>query len=708
MDDDFTAKKFVYPSTWEPRNKQLDKNILDTISEINISTHALLQALPGNTKGELLLPGQSNLTRDETEALHRLKNNNNIVIKSADKGGAIVVLNREAYIAEAYRQLNNTKYYMKLSKPIYPDNIPKINSILHRMTVDNFITDKQLEYLSADLQTTRGRIFYLLPKIHKKLESWPQPGQMPEGRPIVSDCSSESNRVSEYIDSFIAPLACKHSSYLKDTYDFVTRIKDKHVEKDCFLVTGDVTSLYTNMNLDRIITVVRQAFADNPDRSRPSEGIIELLDLTLRNNDFEFNTDYFLQIHGTAMGKRYAPSLANLYLIYFDHMALTGFRIKPDFYFRFLDDIIFSWSGSQEELIEYQTFLNSLIPDITVTLSSHSDQVDFLDTTVYKKHTAERTTLQTRVFFKPTDTHQLLHTESFHPKHTTNGILKSQVLRFKRISSTFEDYANACHTLFSVLQTRGYSRSSLRKMKREIWANTQLSAGNNNSAQCKMVPLVLRYNQFAQKFMSLWKGIIKTNPSFENYRLVAAYRKNKNLGNFLTHSKLTNLVSAVQPAQEQVEPQMVQEARGFKPCGDPRCFSCDYHCKTSTDTFVSSVHGRSFEIRSVLSCKSSNIVYLITCRVCNIQYVGETNRKLAARLTDHRSNIKHNKPTPIAMHFNSANHSFSDISAIAIEQIDLCDRTATTRKQREQYWQNKLATKIPLGLNGPWSNYVTA
>jgi len=38
-------------------------------------------------------------------------------------------------------------------------------------------------------------------------------------------------------------------------------------------------------------------------------------------------------------------------------------------------------------------------------------------------------------FFKPTDTHQLLHGSSYHPKHTTKGILKSQILRFKRISS---------------------------------------------------------------------------------------------------------------------------------------------------------------------------------------------------------------------------------------------------------------------------------
>lgn len=672
----------------------MDKPVLDTVSKINLSTHKLLQDLPGTAKGSLLLPGQSNLTKGETEALRGLRNNSNIVIKSADKGGAIVVLDRCAYITEAYRQLNNTKYYRKLNEPIYPDNIAKINSILERICDKGFLNRKQLKYLSADLESTRPRIFYLLPKIHKKADSWPQPGRMPEGRPIVSDCSSESYRVSEYIDSFISPLACRHPAYLKDTYGFVDKIRGKPVSENSFLVTGDVSSLYTNMNLDRICAVIREAFNSNPDALRPSEEIIELLDLTLKNNDFEFNNEYYLQVHGTAMGKRYAPSLANLYLVYFDRMAMTGFRIKPELFSRFLDDIIFVWGGSREELIEYQAFLNSLIPDINITLSIQTDQIDFLDTTVYKHRTPNGTTLQTKVFFKPTDTHQLLHTQSFHPKHTTAGILKSQLLRFKRISSTHDDFAAACHILFAAIQKRGYSRSRLRKMKREIWSEKQIFGTKIQTNNSKMIPLVLRYNQVAQKFMTLWKGIIRENSTFENCRLVAAYRKNKNLGNFLIRSKLTDTTRNLVRQEAEVDQNL-----GFRPCGSPRCFACRYHCSAAA-TFKGSGRDVSHSINDALTCRSDNIVYLITCRKCKIQYVGETGRSLAQRLNQHRSDINIRKRTPITLHFNSVNHSFEDLNAVAIEKISpAVDRPIIVRRQREQFWQIKLGTKYPHGLN---------
>jgi hypothetical protein len=686
---EYIKKTFQAPSSWQPRNSQLDKNVLDTISKINLSTHNLLCSLPGNNNGSLILSGKSNLTNDERAALRGLKDNSNIVIKSADKGGAIVVMDREAYVTEAYRQLSNPKYYKKLPAPIFPDNIAKLNSVLQRISNKGLINEKQLAFLSADIENTRPRLFYLLPKIHKKAESWPQPGRMPEGRPIVSDCSSESYNISEYIDSFISPLACQHPAYIKDTYDFVNKVRDKPVQDNVFIVTGDVTSLYTNMNLDRIISVIRETFNKNPNGLRPSDEILELLDLTLKNNDFEFNNEYFLQIHGTAMGKRYAPSLANLYLVFFDFMATNGFRIKPDFFFRFLDDIFFIWKGSKEDLTEFENFLNNLIPDIKVTLNCQKDQIDFLDTTVYKLHGPSGTTLQTRVFFKPTDTHQLLHTKSFHPKHTFTGVLKSQVLRFKRISSTFEDFSLACKTLFAAIEIRGYSRSKLRKMKRDIWSNNLPQKDPKDS---KMIPLVLRYNQIAHKFMTLWKESIKENSVFEDYRLVAAFSKNKNLGNFLTRSKLSDPTNQV-PHLLSVT---ARENSGFQPCGSQRCYACQFHCYAAS-TFSSVTCNNRHKIFDPLSCDSDNIVYLITCNKCHMQYVGESGRSLRERLTDHRSNIKNHKMTPIGIHFNSTGHNFTDLKAIAIEKIKT--NNLMIRRQREQFWQQKLNTKHPFGLN---------
>ena len=417
---DQKTRLFQDKSNWTPSLALLPDEIVSTIKHIDNSTVELIRnnrKVVRNNECYLKLKDKSNITLEEFNSINKFRNNRNIIIKSADKGGATVVMDLDNYIYEANRQLNDSKYYKILEQPIFYDNIPKIRSILLSMRNQGYINSKQLEYLSGPLKP-RHRIFYLLPKIHKDRNKWTIPEKMPEGRPIVSDVESESYRVSQLLDHCLTPLATKHTTYLKNTYDFIDKIRHKIVDEHCFIVTGDVSALYTNMMHDRTIACVKEIFEKYPDPARPDKHLIDLLNVTLKNNDFQFNGKHYLQTCGTPMGKVYAPALANIYMLEFDEKAMTGFRIKPYLFFRYLDDVFFIWIGSKSELLEYENYLNSLIPGIKITLEYNELSANFLDTTVYKKTINNITTLQTRVYFKPTDTHQLLHVHSFHPKHT--------------------------------------------------------------------------------------------------------------------------------------------------------------------------------------------------------------------------------------------------------------------------------------------------
>jgi hypothetical protein len=529
-------------------------------------------------------------------------------------------MDKDKYIAECLRQLLDTKYYKELLTPIYLDNIPLINDILADLHKHKYLTSKQYSYLSAKTDC-RPRLFYILPKIHKNINTWPSPF-MPPGRPIISDCNSESYLISEYIDSFLIPLANKHSSYLQDTSDFLNKITNKPIPRDCLLVTGDVTSLYTNMDLNRTLATIRQIFIKYPDPLRPDQHLLKLLEITLKNNDFTFNNKYYLQTCGIAMGKKYAPSLANIYLIYFDSILAQGLdNITPIFPLRFLDDVFFLWDDTVEHLKSFETKLNKIIPGITITLNWHKNHIDFLDTTIFKCHLTTHTILHSRLYFKPTDSHQLLHSSSFHPPHTTKGILKSQITRFKRLSSTYLDFNNACDILYKAIHNRGYKKREFRKLKTKIWPPYKL---------------------------------IKIAPPKPN-----------------------NQYSSL-------------------PCGSKRCLTCPVILSESS--FLSTTYNKYFLIKTDCNCNSKNLVYLITCKKCNIQYVGETGDTLRNRVNNHRSTIKLHKNTAIALHFNTPNHSYENFSIIPIE-ILTPNITITERRNRETFWQNTIGTIHPLGLN---------
>jgi hypothetical protein len=224
---------------------------------------------------------------------------------------------------------------------------------------------------------------------------------MPEGRPIVADCGSETYAICEYIDYFLKPLANKHEAYIKDTYDFVQKIRNLKVSKDALICTADVSSLYPNMIIDRSLEVVREAFEKTPDPNRPDTEVLKLLEISLRRNESVFADNFYRQVCGTAMGKRYAPSLADLYLIKLDHCAKYGFKIKPLIYFRYLDDIFFIWEGTRTERNEYLEYLNTIIPNITLTCNIKSTHNEFLDVTVYKDNLEDDFFLLTTVFLRP-------------------------------------------------------------------------------------------------------------------------------------------------------------------------------------------------------------------------------------------------------------------------------------------------------------------
>lgn len=633
------------------------------------------------------------MSKDEREALNKLIKNENIIIKKADKGGATVLMNKTDYIREAHRQLHNIKYYKKLDAPVYKNNIFKINEVLREMLDHGYIEHGQYQYLSAK-DSSRARIFYLLPKIHKPRDKWPNP-KMPEGRPVVSDCNSESYRVSEYIDHFLQPLSTKNDAYIKDTYDFLSKVRGQKIAKNAFFVTADVTALYTNMDLKRTLEVVREIFREFPDPCRPDEYLIKLLEITLLNNDFEFNSEFYLQILGIAMGKRYAPSLANIYLRHFDKRAKLGLGgVFPQLYFRFIDDIHFVWTGTEAELKEFESYLNGLIPGIKISFEYSVDSVHFLDVTLYKKQFDENyDVIQSKVYFKETDSHQLLDKTSFHPKHTTRGVLKSQLLRFKRISSCYADYREACAILFHSLRQRGYSERLLRSMRGDVWKSDNLKLFRNDDTE--LLPIVVPFNEIGVKLAKKWREFISENERFREFRLITAYNNGPSLQKKLVRSDLN---ARRIPSKNRVRTSShgIVKNASFR-CTSTKCKACN--CLIEGKTFESTATGQKFKIKGRLSCSSTNVVYLVTCAACAKQYVGETGRKVADRINDHLSSIRSKKPTPIGLHFNLRGHNISHFRLMPIQRLDISETSKDNRLTIELKWQNLLRSTYPNGIN---------
>ena len=60
-----------------------------------------------------LSKNKKNLSKEDCQALKKMKNNESIVIKEADKGGAVVIMDSVYYEQIIYKQLEDKNTYKK-------------------------------------------------------------------------------------------------------------------------------------------------------------------------------------------------------------------------------------------------------------------------------------------------------------------------------------------------------------------------------------------------------------------------------------------------------------------------------------------------------------------------------------------------------------------------------------------------------------------
>ena len=167
----------------------------------------------------------------------------------------------------------------------------------------------------------------------------------------------------------------------------------------------------------------------------------------------------------------------------------------------------------------------------------------------------------------------------------------------------------------------------------------------------------------------------RTDDLLNEYKIIPAYRKNKNLKDYLVHSKL-----------KETNKPILKKPEYFKP---------KQRVKNRTT-------GRIIGIKQSIQANTTNCVYLITCNKCNLQYVGETRNSIADRLNQHRYNINNGKETTLLIVQHFMNHGISALEVCGLESNQTW--TDFERKYNEKQWVVKLKTKWPHGLNNTDDN----
>lgn len=612
-----------------------------------------------------------NLTKSERESLKSLSTRSDIVIKPADKGGAIVILNTNDYIQEGNRQLNDPNFYEHLTGDPTPRYAKIVSSTLEELLKGGKITANEHKLLKP-AHPSLGR-FYMLPKIHKTGNP---------GRPIISGVGTITEPISGYVDELIRHIPLSLSSYIKDTTHFLREISGLDVPEGSLLVTLDVSSLYTNIPHDDGIIALIDMYELHRKTGTPDSHVVATLTrLVLELNAFEFNDKHFRQVSGTAMGTKMAPSYANIFMGMLESKFLADYPFQPLVYKRFIDDIFIIWTHGEDELRYFINKYNQAHPTIKFTPVYSSTSVNFLDVTV----TIDNGKLTTKLYRKPSDRQQYLHYRSDHPRHCKNSIPYSQAHRFKRICAKKDDFDINAEKLRTVLRHQKYPPRVIDDAIKKASELNRADLLENRTKQrdTQRTNLCLTYssnypqvNNILRRHYNILEQSERLKRAFPSAPGVI-YRRSRNLKDTLVKSKLN----------------LSQSNNGCKPCMKTKCLICKQMRETSTASSTGSQFN--IKIRSQLSCDSSNVIYLLQCSVCDMQYVGQTETAFRLRFNNHRAHAVSLPNLPLSKHVCLPKHSFDKLTVTLLETGFKSNRE---REQRESYLIYRFNT-IEKGIN---------
>lgn len=639
----------------------------------------------------------SNITKQERQAILSLNNNSNIIIKKADKGSNIVIMDKEYYIGKIIECLSNSSVYEKLDENSDSKVMSKIKKLLktHKNCLDN--NDKEIKYIvDFDFKTAN---FYGLPKIHKSkilIEKIAQ-SQNSENYIEIDDIADLSfrfitggpiaptSKLSEFLDILLKPFMSNIKSHVRDTTDFLNKLPTS-INDNVTILTCDIKDMYNSITLDLGRKAVQYWLSNFPSllpQRISNNFVIDALDFVLRNSFFEFLDETYCLKKGTVTGTKVAPTYATLVMAYLEidlynqvenHFGTEIRNYVELNWLRFLDDGFIIWKKSFGDFKKFIEILNNLDFNIIFTHEASDQGLPYLNVFVY----VEGNKIKTDMFYKKTDSHEYLPFNSNHPGHTKRAIpynlartictiVTDQERKYQRLSELKDWLLKSGYPYHLILSSflkvlmvdQAFLRKDTTKNENEnllVYVETHNPKNPNVFGKIKEI-------------ISILSNSSKYKQIFEKVELIKSVRQPKSLGQILQHSKISTVV----------------KLNGSKICYKNNCVTCFYLEESRKISFGPDI----FYINFAASCDSKNIIYKITCNGCKKFYIGMTS-SLRRRLSHHKFCV-FNEPSrnrKIYKHiYNCAKHLEKPFCIVPFYQCK--NDTYITRLATESYFIRK-------------------
>ena len=165
---------------------------------------------------------------------------------------------------------------------------------------------------------------------------------------------------------------------LRTPNDFIKKIKHvKKIPDNAILVTADAVGLYPIIPHEAGLRALKEVLDRKEDKKISTEDLVKVAEFLLKNNYFEFNGQVKHQILGTAIGTKFAPTYAFIFMDEIKTKFLQTQEFQPLLWFRYIDDVFFIWNHGPDKLVSFMTEFNNYHCNIKFTNESNKENICF-------------------------------------------------------------------------------------------------------------------------------------------------------------------------------------------------------------------------------------------------------------------------------------------------------------------------------------------
>ena len=586
----------------------------------------------------------------------------------SDKGGSIVVLNKDFYYHKNEEMILNNPVYENCgpsnAKTDYYCCSNVLNKIKDQSVAWSLLGD-EIDFIChkrTKMPRYRGQ-----PKLHKL--SPPCIQENLSFRPILSGKGGPLSGISQLLDKILRPIADIMPCRIKDSFDAIEKINTVDFTTQS-LHTFDATSLYTSFDKNLAINAInfwkqhddyRSLFLDRFVGTSFFEDSIKLL---FSENYFSFNGTIYKQTNGLAMGTECAVVLAEIILGFLEIKN----DLNPPTWWRFIDDALCQLPKGKEKSAQILVLdkINSMDQKIQWTSEPFDNSTPFLDLAI------DQSTGKVKTYHKETAGFACyVPWNSSHPFHMKCNIAFNLFFRAVRINSDQLALTKEFFRIEASLLSLGYPSKVVTKQRDKA----KLHSAHRNVT----VPV---FPDIKTIFFTTTRSKVSTSKEFGRLFSQAIGL----LGNskFFSRDKVLIKRSFRHPPNRSTRliwKTLAQENNTPIPCNMPACKICK---NLYTSAIWTSSCGHKFSVARA-TCRSRNMIYIFADKITNATlYIGQTCQQLSTRIGQHRNGNSWIRTTDFWI--IPLQGEPEAVKKIEMEQVLIQTLNPIRNKQRDFFW----------------------